>query len=191
MILSEFLNLPPRWEKNEKWLVPPPLSLRADCSTKTFIFLQIMFCNHTWMVSYTWIYNSYFPPGNSFEKKTVAMAAWAENESRVVFKIPQKSLSVSLVLHFKHGAAEGGKGWIGRLTYIHWVSESCSVMSDSLQPHGLYSPWHSPGQNTEVGSLSLLQGIFPTQEWNPGLLHCTQILYQLRLKGSPYIHYYI
>ena len=36
-------------------------------------------------------------------------------------------------------------------------------MSDSLQPHGLYSPWNSPGQNTGVGSLSLLQGIFPTQ----------------------------
>ena len=43
-------------------------------------------------------------------------------------------------------------------------SESCSVMSDSLQPHGLYSPWNSPGQNTRVGSLSLLQGIFPPQD---------------------------
>ena len=42
-------------------------------------------------------------------------------------------------------------------------SESCSVVSDSLPPHGLYSPWTSPGQNTGVGSLSLLQGIFPTQ----------------------------
>ena len=41
-------------------------------------------------------------------------------------------------------------------------SESCLVMSDSLLSHGLYSPWNSPGQNTEVGSLSLLQGIFPT-----------------------------
>ena len=37
-------------------------------------------------------------------------------------------------------------------------SESCLVMSDSLRPHGLYSPWNSPGQNTGVGSLSLLQG---------------------------------
>ena len=42
-------------------------------------------------------------------------------------------------------------------------SESPSVVSDSLRPHGLYSPWNSPGQNTRVGSLSLLQGIFPTQ----------------------------
>ena len=43
----------------------------------------------------------------------------------------------------------------------------------------------SPGQNTGVGSLSLLQGIFPTQGWNPSLLHCRQILYQLSHKGSP------
>ena len=49
-------------------------------------------------------------------------------------------------------------------------SESCSVVSDSLRPHGLYSPWNSPGQNTGVGSHSLLQGIFPTQGSNSGLL---------------------
>ena len=60
-------------------------------------------------------------------------------------------------------------------------------MSDSLQPHGLYSPWNSPGQNTEMGSLSLLQGIFPTQGLNPGLSHCRRILYQLSHKGSPRI----
>ena len=92
-------------------------------------------------------------------------------------------------------------------------------MSDSLPPHGLYSPWNSPGQNTglgshfllqgnlpnpgikprspelqeeslptepqgkpkntRVGSLSLLQRIFLTQESNWGLLLCRQILYQL------------
>ena len=100
--------------------------------------------------------------------------------------------------------------------------ESHSVVSDSLQPHGQYSPWNSPGQNTGaipfsrglsnpgitptsptlqvdslpaepqrkpkntgVGSLSLLQQIFPTQELNLGLLHCRQILYQLSYHGSP------
>ena len=46
-------------------------------------------------------------------------------------------------------------------------------------------PWNSPGQNTGVGSLSLLQGIFPTQGSNPGLPHCRRILYQLSHKGSP------
>ena len=64
-------------------------------------------------------------------------------------------------------------------------SESHSVMSDSLQPHGLYGPWNSPSQNTEVGSLSLLQQIFQTQELNRGLLHRRRILYQLSHQGSP------
>ena len=48
-------------------------------------------------------------------------------------------------------------------------SESCSVMSNSFRPHGLYSPWNSPDGNTGVGSLSLLQGIILTQGSNPGL----------------------
>ena len=60
-------------------------------------------------------------------------------------------------------------------------------MSDSLRHHGLYSPWNSPGKKTGVGSLSFLQGIFPTQGLNPGLLHCRWILYQLSHKGSPRI----
>ena len=60
-------------------------------------------------------------------------------------------------------------------------NESCSVVSNSLEPHGLYSPWNSPGQNTGMGSFSLLQGIFPTQELNQGLLHCRWILYQMSL----------
>ena len=105
-------------------------------------------------------------------------------------------------------------------------SESCSVMSDSLWPHGLYNTVHgilqarilewvafpfsrgsfNPGieprsptlqadfclpaepqekpKNTGVGSLSLLQGIFPTQESNQGLLHCRQIFYQLSYQGG-------
>ena len=62
-----------------------------------------------------------------------------------------------------------------------------SQLSDSLRPHRLYSPWNSPGQNTGVGSLSLLQGIFPTQGSKPGLPHCRWILYQLSHKGSPRI----
>ena len=70
-------------------------------------------------------------------------------------------------------------------------SESCSVVSNSLWPNGLYSPWTSPGQNTGVGSYSLLQGIVPTQGLNqvlnPGLPHFRQILYQLSHQGSPRI----
>ena len=56
---------------------------------------------------------------------------------------------------------------------------SHSVVSNSLRPHELYCPRNSPSQNTRVGSLSLLQGIFPTQGSNWGLLHCRQILYQM------------
>ena len=60
-------------------------------------------------------------------------------------------------------------------------------MSDSLRPHGLYSPWNSPRQITGVGISSLLQRIFPTQESNRGLLQvdCRWILHQLRYQGSP------
>ena len=53
----------------------------------------------------------------------------------------------------------------------------------SLRPHGLWNPQNSPGQNTGVGSLSLLQGILPTQGSNPGLLLCRWILYHLSHKG--------
>ena len=66
-------------------------------------------------------------------------------------------------------------------------SESCSVVSNSLWPHGLYSPWNSLGQNIGVGSLSLLQGIFPTQGSNPGFPFCRRFLYQLSYRGSPRI----
>ena len=66
-------------------------------------------------------------------------------------------------------------------------SESHSVVSDSLQPHGLYSPWDSLGQNTAVSSLSFLQGIFPTQG-----SHCRHVLYQLsnkviQIRGTEFI----
>ena len=76
---------------------------------------------------------------------------------------------------------------IALLLTVKSERESHSVVSDSLRPHGLYSLWNSPGQNTGVGSLSLLQGIFPTQGSNPGLPHCRRFLYQLSQKGSPRI----
>ena len=73
-------------------------------------------------------------------------------------------------------------GWHHRLN--EYVSESHSAMSESLQTRGLYSPWNFPGQNTEVISISLLLGIFPTQGLNPGLPHCRWILYQMSHQGS-------
>ena len=71
--------------------------------------------------------------------------------------------------------------------YIHSSGNSPAV-SHSLGPYGLYSPWDSPGQNTGVDSLSLLQQIFLTRESNWGLLHCRWILYQLSYQGSPYTY---
>ena len=63
-------------------------------------------------------------------------------------------------------------------------------MSDSYDPMDCSLPGSSvlgdfPGKNTGVGSILLLQGIFLTQESNPGLLHWRQSLYQLSYKGSP------
>ena len=54
--------------------------------------------------------------------------------------------------------------------------ELLSVLSDSLGPHGLYSSWNSPGQNTGVCSCSLFHEIFPTQGLKWGLLCCREIL---------------
>ena len=59
------------------------------------------------------------------------------------------------------------------------VAQSCPTLCDPMD--------RSPGQNTGAGSLSLFQGISPTQGSNPGLLHCRGILYQLSHKGSPRI----
>ena len=100
---------------------------------------------------------------------------------------------------FEHEVKDVNKHFTGK--QIHWPTnmKRCwhlcwlkwsggrSVVSDSLWTYGLYSPWNSPGQNTGVGGHSLLQGIFPTQGSNPGLLHCRCILYQLSHKGSPRI----
>ena len=65
-------------------------------------------------------------------------------------------------------------------------SVSHSLMSNSLQPHGLQPGLrNSSAKNTGVGSHFLLQGIFPIQGLNLGLLLCRQILYYLSLQGSP------
>ena len=67
---------------------------------------------------------------------------------------------------------------------------SHSIVAYSLRPHGLQPArllclWDSPGKNTGVGSHSLFQGIFWTKGSNPGLLHCSWLLYHLSHQGSP------
>ena len=66
------------------------------------------------------------------------------------------------------------------------VAQSCptvgSPMDCSLSDSSVHGD--SPGKNTRVGYHALLQGIFPTQGSNPGLMHCRQILYHLSHQGS-------
>ena len=78
---------------------------------------------------------------------------------------------------FFYNIALAGNIWCFGSKGYQW---SHSVMSDILRPN-------PPGWNTGVDSCSFLQGIFPTQGSNPGLLHCGQIFYQLSHKGSPRI----
>ena len=74
-----------------------------------------------------------------------------------------------------------------KIIFIQWPSESHSVVFDSLRPHGLYSPWNSPGQNTRMGSEPFSRGSFQPRNRALRLLHCRRILYQLSHKGSPRI----
>ena len=84
---------------------------------------------------------------------------------------------------------------VGEKWLIFCVVPCCAVLSrsvvfDSLWPHGLWParllwPWDFPGKNTGVGCHTLLQGIFPTQGWNPCLPHCRWILYHLSHQGEP------
>ena len=77
---------------------------------------------------------------------------------------------------------------MNKINFLSYVEERTGVVVKvaqsclTLRPHGLYSPRNSPGQNTGVGSLSLLRGIFPSQGSNPGLPRCRRILSH---KGSP------
>ena len=86
--------------------------------------------------------------------------------------------------------------WILECQISHWIAcdleerkkVKVSQLCPTLQIHGLYSPWNSPGHNTGVGSYSLLQRIFSTQRSNPGLLNCRHIFfffffYQLSQQG--------
>ena len=108
-------------------------------------------------------------------KTSHSLPVWCTHSS---VSIPQEILQ-------RYTVSVAVSGFTLRKTPVYNESASRSVVSDSLQPNGLHSPWNSPGQNTGVGSLSLLQVIFPTQGSNPGLPHCRRILYQLSHEGSP------
>ena len=69
------------------------------------------------------------------------------------------------------------------------VAQSCLTLCNHMDCSLPGSSVHgdSPGKNTRMGCHALLQGIFPTQRSNPGLLHCRWILYQLSQQRSPTI----
>ena len=89
-----------------------------------------------------------------------------------VHGIPQERILEWIAISFSRGSS-----WPRDGIHVSSVQFSRSVVSNSLRPHGLYSLWNSLWQNTGVGGLSLLQGIFPTQGLNRGILHCRRILY--------------
>ena len=110
-----------------------------------------------------------------------------------IFVLLKRFVETSLVVQWLRLWASTARvqSLVREVPHATW-SESCSVVSDSLWPHGLYParllcPWNSPGHYPWVGSCSLFHGIFPTQESNPGLPHCRWILSRLSHQGSPHM----
>ena len=122
--------------------------------------------------------------------RTQAVTSTGEN--------PQKLLNIGLCHDFFDLTREADtnkwdnvklkkKNWSARQRKWNCKWKSLSRVQLFATPWSIYSLGNSPGENSGVGSLSLLQGIFPTQESKPGLPHCRQILYQLSHQGSPRI----
>ena len=94
-------------------------------------------------------------------------------------------------MKIKRGMTKAIKSELKKRKLQFTPERKCKLLSHIqlfATPWTSLGPWNSLGQNTRVGSLSLLQGIFPTQGLNPGLSHCRWILYQLSHKGSPRWH---
>ena len=106
------------------------------------------------------------------------------NNGAMLWKLLSSPKDVVLVLKrelLKYSSLKWDKNLY---SWWKWKQKSLSCVRLFVTP---WTVWNSPGQDTRVSSLSLLQGIFPTQGSNSDFLHCRQILYQLRHKGSPRI----
>ena len=104
------------------------------------------------------------------------------------YRIRGRAISENITHTLKSYTTQTNRWYAQKLAlYQQWFSH-LSLKWKSLSHVWLFAtpwtvcPWNSPGQNTGVGTLSLLQQIFPTQGLNPGLLQCKQILYQLSHK---------
>ena len=114
---------------------------------------------------------------------------WGRKESDTTERRPLSFLSFSPMsfIHFFNPSKHLPECWRNRGLRVVFVlvAQSCPTLCD---PNRLLCPWNSPGRNTGVSCRSLLQGIFPTQRSNLGLLHCRQILDRLSHEGSPPNH---
>ena len=95
------------------------------------------------------------------------------------------ALTTLIRMHTKLGPCIGVCSSRGIFHNIHMIVRESEPQR--RRRAGVLYAWNSPGQNTGVGSHSLLQGIFLTQGLNPGLPHCGWILYHLSHQGSPRI----
>ena len=162
------------------------MSVKSSFCIDPFIFISSYI--DPFIVIYVLLYSLCFKVYFVWYKRCNSCFPVISTCTKYLFSIPSLSVYVSFVLRWiscKQNIISSCVFYFKPVCHslsFDWKeseSESCLVMSDSLWPHELYSPWNSSGQNTEVGSLSLLQGIFPTLESNPGLPHCRWILYQL------------
>ena len=87
-------------------------------------------------------------------------------------------------LWMRHAGLHPGQTCKGSTSLYQTINVKVAQLSDSLRPHGLHSPWNSPGQNTGAGSHFLLQGIFPTRD-RTQVSHRAGRLFQLSHQGSP------
>ena len=138
---------------------------------------------HAKKIFLLFLYNStyvlFWPPANQRE-------SWKLDGSYFKSSDLTSTLLLGLCLSFWDiNCTDIGVGQLCGLSL--WVCQSFSCVQ-LLQPRGLYPtrlpcPWNSPSKNTRVGCRLFLQGIFPTQESNPGLVHCRQIIYHLSHQG--------
>ena len=96
---------------------------------------------------------------------------------------------IKYTFSLKHEGRSRGESDPYQQAVLCWVTQLCQTLCDPMDcsPQGSSVHGDSPGKNTGVGCHALLQGIFPTQGSNPGLLHCRRILYHLSHQGSPRI----
>ena len=113
-------------------------------------------------------------------------------ERRLLIAVASLAVGASLVLQLVKNLLAMQETWVRSLAQEDSLENGMATHSSILagEFYGqrsleVYSPWDSPGQNTGVGSCSLVEGNFPTQGSNPGLLHHRQILYHLSHQGSP------